>query len=63
MVGYAIGLAVGFSAGLATGIAVGKKQKPWSELNPQEKKLKIVFMVVGFILFLAGVAAFFLVLK
>lgn len=63
MVGYAIGLAVGFSVGLATGIAVGKKQKPWSELSPQEKKLKIVFIIVGFILFLAGVAAFFLVQK
>jgi len=63
MGGYAIGLAVGFGAGLATGMALGKKQKPWPELSPQEKKLKILFVIVGFILFLAGVAAFFLVRK
>ena len=63
MNGYPIGLAVGLSIGLATGIAIGKKEKRWSELSPLEKKQKIVFVVAGVVLLLAGVAAFFLVQK
>ena len=61
MNGYAIGLAVGLSIGLVTGIAIGKKEKPWSELSPQEKKLKITAVVLGVIMLIAGVIAFLVV--
>ena len=61
MNGYAIGLAVGLSIGLVTGIAIGKKEKPWSELSPQEKKLKIAAVVLGVIMLIAGVVAFLVV--
>jgi len=58
MNGYVIGLAVGLSIGLATGIAIGKKEKPWSEMTPQEKKLKIAAVGFGVIMLIAGVIVF-----
>ena len=61
MNGYAIGLAVGLSIGLVTGIAIGKKEKPWSELSPQEKKLKMAAVGFGVIMLIAGVIAFLVV--
>jgi len=61
MNGYVIGLAVGLSIGLATGIAIGKKEKPWSEMTPQEKKLKITAVGFGGIMLIAGVIVFLVV--
>ena len=61
MNGYAIGPAVGLSVGLVTGIAIGKKEKPWSEISPQDKKQKIMFIAVGVVMLLAGVVAFLVV--
>ena len=61
MNGYVIGLAVGLSIGLATGIAIGKKEKPWSEMTSQEKKLKIAAVVLGVIMLVAGVVTFLVV--
>ena len=58
MNGYVIGLAVGLSIGIVTGIAIGKKEKSWSEMTPQEKKLKIAAVVFGVIMLVAGVIAF-----
>jgi hypothetical protein len=40
VVGYIMGMAVGIAAGFAIGFAAGKKQKTWSELLEQGKKLR-----------------------
>jgi hypothetical protein len=61
MNGYVIGLAVGLSIGLITGIAIGKKEKSWSELSPQEKKLKITAVSFGVIMLIAGIIVFLVV--
>jgi len=58
MEGYAIGLAVGLGAGIAIGISIGRKQKPWSELTPGERKTRIISIAAGSVLFIAGVAVF-----
>jgi len=55
MEGYAIGLAVGIGAGIAIGIAIGRKEKPWSELTPAERKNRLIAIVVGSVLCIAGV--------
>jgi len=59
MEGYAIGLAVGIGAGIAIGIAIGRKEKPWSELTPAERKNRLTAIVVGSVLCIVGVALFF----
>jgi len=56
--GYGIGLVVGFGAGIAIGISIGKKQKPWSELTAAEKKLRIISIPAGGVLFVALVVVF-----
>lgn len=58
MDGYVIGLAVGFGAGIAIGISMGKKQKPWSELNERERKLRIVIIAALSVLVVVGVVFF-----
>jgi len=64
MDGYAIGLAVGLGAGIAIGISIGisigKKQKPWSELTPREKQLRIGLVALGVVLVVAGLVVFLL---
>ena len=58
--GFGIGLLLGFATGIGTGISIGKKQKPWSELNEQEKRVRIIAIVTGSVLFIAGVVIFFM---
>ena len=62
MEGYAIGLAVGIGAGIAIGISIGisigKKQKPWSELTTAEKKVRIISISAGGVLFVALVVVY-----
>ena len=64
MDGYVIGLAVGLGAGIAIGISIGisigKKQKPWSELTPREKQLRIGLVALGAVLVVAGLVVFLL---
>jgi hypothetical protein len=55
MEGYPIGLAVGIGAGIVIGIAIGRKQKPWSELTAAERKTRLVAIVVGSVLCIAGI--------
>ena len=58
MDGYVIGLAVGLGAGIAIGISIGRKPKPWSELTAGEKKTRIISIVAGVVLLIAGVVFF-----
>jgi hypothetical protein len=55
MEGYPIGLAVGIGAGIVIGIAIGRKQKPWSELTATERRNRIITIVVGSVLCIAGI--------
>jgi len=59
MVLWLIGCIAGIGIGMAIGISLGKKQKSWSELNEKEKKERILLIVLGSVLFLAGVISFF----
>ena len=59
MDGYVIGLAVGLGAGIAIGISMGRKQKPWSEMTPGERKARIISIVAGGILLIVGVVVLF----
>jgi len=56
--GFGIGLAVGFAAGIGTGISIGKKQKSWSELSEREKRVRIIAIATGGVLFVALVVVF-----
>jgi uncharacterized membrane-anchored protein YhcB (DUF1043 family) len=53
--------------GIVIGIGIGTyftsliaKQKPWSGLSEQEKKIRIGLTVTGGILFILGIVTFFL---
>jgi len=58
VVGYIMGMAAGIVAGFAIGFAAGKKQKPWSELTEQEKKLRKFLIGAGVALLVLGVMVF-----
>ena len=58
VVGYIMGMAAGIAAGFALGFAVGKKQKPWSELTDQEKKMRKLLIGAGAVLAILGVIVF-----
>ncbi|HUV02018.1 MAG TPA: hypothetical protein VMW67_00980 [Desulfobacteria bacterium] len=60
VVGYIMGMAVGIAAGFAIGLAAGKKQKPWSELTEQEKKIRKLLIGAGVVLLVLGVMVFVL---
>ena len=55
MEGYAICLAVGNGAGIVIGLAIGRKEKPWSELTAAERKNRLIAIVVGSVLCIAGI--------
>ena len=58
---FAVGFAVGIATGLAIGITTTRREKTWSELNDREKKLRIGLLAAGVVLFIAGLAVFFVV--
>ena len=58
VVGYVMGMAVGIGAGFAVGFAAGKKQKPWSELTEQEKRLRKLLIGTGIALLVLGAVVF-----
>ena len=55
---YGLGLVVGFAAGIGIDISIGKKQKPWSELTAGEKKISIISIAAGGVIFVALVVVF-----
>jgi hypothetical protein len=58
VIGMNIGIALGIAIGISIGIAIGKKQKPWSELSDEEKRMKKIFIGSGFIMLALGVITF-----
>ena len=54
--GFATGIGVGFALGLVVG-RLGVKQKPWSELTDNEKRVRKIVIVAGSLLLLLGIAA------
>ena len=55
---WVVGYAVGMASGLAIGLIVGRKQKPWSELSENQRKLMIGLIAAGVILLAAGIVVF-----
>jgi len=59
--GFIIGMVIGIAAGIAIGIPMGRQQKPWSELTPREKQLRIGLVALGAVLAVAGIVVFLLI--
>jgi hypothetical protein len=55
---YALGMTVGLAVGFVTGYSVGKGDKPWSALTPEEKRLKLFAIGLGVVMLIAGVITF-----
>ena len=60
IIGMVIGMAGGIAIGISIGIPMGRQQKPWSELTPREKQLRIGLIALGAVLVVAGLAVFLL---
>jgi hypothetical protein len=58
VIGFVIGIPIGAALGIAIEIAIGIKQKPWSELTEEEKKIRKNALFVGFITLIIGVIVF-----
>jgi len=56
--GFIIGMFIGTAVGIAIGIPMGRKQKPWSELTPREKQLRIGLVALLAVLAVAGIVVF-----
>jgi len=56
--GFIIGMFIGMAVGIAIGIPMGRKQKPWSELTPREKQLRIGLVALLAVLAVAGIVVF-----
>ena len=61
MVLWLLGCMAGIGIGIVIGIVLGKKQKSWSELNEKEKKERILLIILGSVLCLAGIITFFVI--
>lgn len=57
-IGITIGIAIGISIGISIGIAMGKKQKPWSEMTEEEKRIRKIVIGAGLLLLVLGVVVF-----
>jgi len=58
VVGFVIGIPIGTALGIAIEIAIGIRQKPWSELNAEEKKIRENALFVGILTLIIGVIVF-----
>jgi len=54
VIGIPIGMAIGIAIGISIGIAIGKKQKPWSEMTEEEKRLRKILIGFGMIILIFG---------
>ena len=52
---WGVGYAIGIFTGLAIGLIVGRRQKPWSQLNRKEKRIRIGLIATGVALLAAGI--------
>jgi hypothetical protein len=60
IIGMSMGIAAGIAIGISIGITMGRQQKPWSELTPREKQLRIGLVALGAVLVVAGIVVFLL---
>ena len=60
IIGMFIGMAGGIAIGISIGIQMGRQQKPWSELTPREKKVRIGIIAALSVLVVAGIVVFLL---
>ena len=51
---WVVGYAVGLASGLVIGLITGRKQKPWSELSENQRKLMIGLIAAGVVLLAAA---------
>jgi hypothetical protein len=58
IIGFIIGVPIGTAIGIAIEIALGIRQKPWSELTDQEKKIRKNALFAGTVALLIGVIVF-----
>jgi hypothetical protein len=58
VVGFVIGIPMGTALGIAIEIAIGIRQKPWSELTEEEKKIRKNALCVGIVTLIIGVIVF-----
>ncbi|MFC1974072.1 hypothetical protein ACFLU2_01800 [Chloroflexota bacterium] len=54
MSNWAVVYALGVTSGLVIGLIVGRKQKPWSELSENQKKLMTGLIATGVVLLVAA---------
>ena len=55
VIGFAIGVPLGTALGIALDIAIGIQQKPWSELNDEEKKIRKNALGLGLLTLVFGI--------
>lgn len=55
---FVIGIPIGIAIGLILGFIIGKKQKPWSELTEEEKKILKIAIGMGIVSLILGVILF-----
>ena len=55
---FVIGIPIGIAIGLILGFIIGKKQKPWSELTEEEKKILKISIAIGIVILLLGIIVF-----
>jgi hypothetical protein len=55
VIGFAIGIPLGTALGIALDIAIGIQQKPWSELNDEEKKIRKNALELGLFTLVLGI--------
>ena len=55
---FVIGIPIGIAIGLILGFIIGKKQKPWSELTEEEKKILKISIGIGVVILLIGMIVF-----
>ena len=52
--GIPIGIVIGIAIGISIGIIIGKKQKPWSEMTEEEKRIKKITISCAMIILIFG---------
>jgi hypothetical protein len=58
IIGFVIGITIGTALGIALEIAMEIKQKPWSELTEEDKKIRKNAISIGTIILLFGIFVF-----
>jgi hypothetical protein len=58
VIGFITGIPIGTAVGIAMEIALGIREKPWSELTEDEKKIRKNALITGTITLIVGVIVF-----